>query len=308
VAFCSVKEDLSMFRHVWLAMMLTVGLTGIGCSWAPPASAGKSPLSPFRPGIQTSALEVTFVRHDYELPALNEDLWSQVDETSIAPGARQALAQNGLRAGVIAGALPLVLEEAMTADDHLTGPSVASTPEGPTAASLESDSVVRRRMLHALPGQRAELLASGIYNRLPLLVRDGDETQGECYYNAQCVVAAKATPLGDHRVRLQIVPELQHGEPRQQIRGDDGIFRIDSARPKVALDKLTIDLVLSPGQAVLLGAHPELPGSVGHYFFTEPRSGRLEQKLMLIRFTGTRFDNLLVTDGAEAKSGSDLNQ
>jgi hypothetical protein len=158
-----------------------------------------------------------------------------------------------------------------------------------------------------LPGQRAELLASGIYNTVPLLVRDGDETQGECYYKAQCVIAAKATPLGDHRVRLQLEPELQHGEPRQQIRGDDGVFRFDSARPKVALDKMAIDVTLSPGQAVLLAARPELPGSVGHYFFTEPRSGQLEQKLMLIRFTGTRFDNLLVSDGS-ADSNDDLGQ
>lgn len=289
-----------MFRHARLAMVLALGLLAVGCSFAPSASVGKSPLSPFQPGVQTSALEIAFVRHDYELPALNEDLWSQVDETSIPPATREALAQNGFRAGVISGALPLGLEEAMSDDEPLSGQAGGESPE--TAASLERESVVRRRMLHALPGQRAELLASGIYNQLPLLFRDGKEMQGNCFPKAQCVIGVKATPLGDHRVRLLLEPEVQHGEPRQQIRGDDGVFRFDSARPKVALDKMAIDVTLSPGQAVLLAARPELPGSVGHYFFTEPRSGQLEQKLMLIRFTGTRFDNLLVNDGSAAES------
>jgi hypothetical protein len=294
-----------MFRYAQLALVLAIGPMAFGCSFAPPASVGKSPLSPFEPGVQTSALEVVFVRHDYELPALNQDLWGQVDETAIPPATREALAQNGFRAGVISGALPLGLEEAMSDDEPQSGQAGGESPE--TAASLEVESVVRRRRLQALPGQRAELLASGIYNQLPLLFRDGKEMQGNCYPKAQCVVGVKATPLGDHRVRLLLEPEVQHGEPRQQFRGDEGFFRIDSARPKVALDKMAIDVILSPGQAVLLGTRPELPGSVGHYFFTEPRSGQLEQKLMLIRFTGTRFDNLLVSDGA-AESNRDLGQ
>jgi hypothetical protein len=301
-------EDLSMFSYARLATVLALSLLALGCSFAPPTLAGKSPLSPFQPGVQTSTLEVVFVRHDYDLPALNEDLWSQVDETLIPSAARQALAQNGFRAGVIAGALPLALEESMSADEPVAVRSGTESPAAATAASLDTESLVRRRTLHALPGQRAELLASGIYNRLPLLVRDGDETQGHYYLKAQCVIAAKATPLGDRRVRLLLEPEVQHGEPRQEIRGDDGVFRLDSARPKLVLNKMAIDLVLSPGQAVLLGARTELPGSVGHHFFTEPRAGQLEQKLMLIRFAGTKFDNLIQSTGVDSQSDLDLAQ
>ena len=96
---CSVKEDHSMFRRARLAMVLAFGLVACGCSFAPPAPLGKSPLSPFQPGVQTSALEVIFVRHDYELPALTEDLWSQVEPAfprianpnELGPAIRRAL-------------------------------------------------------------------------------------------------------------------------------------------------------------------------------------------------------------------------
>jgi hypothetical protein len=93
-----------------------------------------------------------------------------------------------------------------------------------------------------------------------------------------------------------LVPEVQHGEARQQYRGDDGMWRVDSARPKVALDKLALDVVLAPGQAIVLGARTDRPASVGHYFFTQPVDGELQQKLLLIRFTGNKYDQLLMTN------------
>jgi hypothetical protein len=61
----------------------------------------------------------------------------------------------------------------------------------------------------------------------------------------------------------------------------------------VALEKMAFEVVLSPGQAILLGTRTDRPGSVGHYFFTETQAGQLEQKLMLIHFEGTKYDNLL---------------
>ena len=288
-----------------LAITLSFGLAAAGCSFAPHAAGGKSPLSPFKPGLESAALEVVFIRHSFELPALNEELWNQVDESSLAPEVRQALAQNGFRAGVIAGALPLSLEEAMSADQ--TAPATSNSCAAPNTqlSQLGTESFVRRRTLHTLPGQRSELLASDIYSQLPLLVRgDGGVVQGNNYGNAQCVIAAKTIPLGDHRIRLQLVPEVQHGDPRSEIRGDDGVFRFDSSRPKVAFEKMAIDVVLSPGQSLVLGTRTDLPGSVGHYFFTGPQDGQLEQKLMLIRFSGTRFDNLLNSE--QALSGSDI--
>jgi hypothetical protein len=277
-----------------LAFAHAAALAG-GCSFGPLGGRGKSPLSQMKPGIEASTLEVVFVRHRYELPAMNEELWQEIDETPIPAGVRKALAQNGLRAGVVSETLPAGLAAA------LSGETVEAAADGEASASesplgkLESEPLVRRRTLQAMPGQRAELLASGVYEQLPLLVRERGEVRGETYAKAQALFAVKAQPTGDGRVRLAVVPEVHYGEQQQKYAADDGVFRLESSRPKVALEQMGIEVVLSRGQSIVLGTRPDRAGSVGHYFFTEPQGGQLEQKLMLIRFEGTKYDNLLLT-------------
>jgi hypothetical protein len=283
-----------MFPRAGLAIALALGVWACGCASSAVSTHNKSPLAPFKPSLETSALEVMFVRHSYELPALNEELWRGVDETAIPAEVRRALVRNGLRAGIISGVLTPALESALIGQSQAAVPTSQSHTHRGTAGQLERAPFVSRRTVHALAGQRSEFLASGVYERLPLLIRDGGEARGKTYDKAQCVVAATATPLGDERVRIAIVPEVQYGDPRQQFRGgEDGMWRIDAARPRVALDNMAFDVVLSPGQAVVLASRTDRPGSAGHYFFTEPVDGQLEQKLMLIRFDGTKYDSLL---------------
>jgi hypothetical protein len=280
-----------------LALALMLSSCAVGCASSATSTRNKSPLAPFKPSLETSTLDVTFVRHEYELTALNDELWSQVDETAIPADVRSALLMNGLRAGVITGAVPLQLESMLSGQSQtarLSTEGLAAAANQPVIAPSLS-----QRTLHVLPNQRSELLTSDVYERLNLLVREeNNEGFGNTYFKAHCALAVTATPLGDGRVRLSLVPEVQHGEPRQQYRGDDGMWRVDSSRPKVSLEKMAFDVVLSPGQAVVLGARADRPSSVGHYFFTEPVAGELEQKLLLIRFAGNKYDQLLLTDGS----------
>jgi hypothetical protein len=283
-----------------LALALIWATCAAGCTSPAISTRNKSLLAPFKPSLETSTLDVSFVRHEYKLPALNDELWTQVDETAIPPDVRSALLKNGLRAGVIAGAVPLSLESLMSGS-----PQAAPLPaEDHTAPSAQPESAptISRRTLHVLPNQRSELLASDVYERLNLLVREENEGTGHEYFKARCALAVTATPLGDGRVRLEIVPEVQHGEARQQYRGDDGMWRVDSSRPKVTLNTMAFDVVLAPDQSVVLGARADRPASVGHYFFTEPVGGELEQKLLLIRFAGNKYDQLLLTDRSDETS------
>jgi hypothetical protein len=284
-----------MMTGARLALALFLTACAWGCASKATSTRNKSPLAPFKPSLETSALEVSFVRHEYELPALNDELWKDVDETAIPPEVRGALMKNGFRAGVISGALPLQLESMLSAANQ--APTSTGNPaSAPATGQPTTAPAISRRTLHVLPNQRSELLASDVYERLNLLVREENEGSGHTYFKARCALAVTTTPLGDGRVRMSLVPEVQHGEPRQQYRGDDGMWRVDSARPKVALEKLAFEVVLAPGQAIVLGARADRPASVGHYFFTEPLDGELEQKLLLICFAGSKYDQLLLTD------------
>jgi hypothetical protein len=112
------------------------------------------------------------------------------------------------------------------------------------------------------------------------------------YSNAQPQMAIKAFPQRDGRVRLELVPELHHGQPQMRpVADSQGMFRLVSSRPRREFDKMAISAVLSPGSTLLLGSLPNHPGSLGHHFFTED-NGHLEQKLLVIRLSQTQHDEM----------------
>jgi hypothetical protein len=260
-------------------------------------------LAPFKPSIETATLELAFIRHPLELSAFNQDLWNLIDESQVSPETRRVLDENGLRVGVLNGEPPASITSLLIDDTAGVTANFASTSDvaeaSPAVAALklEHEPRCRRRTLHLQRAQRSEVLASGVYDQFPLLLREDGQVRGDNYSQAQGLFAIKAYPQGDGRVRLQLTPELHHGPPQQHYAPDDGVIRLQSSRTRVTFDKLAIDVVLSPGQHFVLGTRPSREGSMGYRFFTEAHAGQLDQKLLLIRFDGTKFDNLLVTDG-----------
>jgi hypothetical protein len=91
---------------------------------------------------------------------------------------------------------------------------------------------------------------------------------------------------------LELVPELHHGQPQQQWIAKQGMWRLETGRPKRAFDDMTLSADLAPGAMLVMSSLPNRPGSLGHYFFTEENGGRLEQKLLIIRLTQTQHDGL----------------
>ncbi len=299
----------TLFRLV-LALPL-VAMLG-GCAWLEPESRGRSPLSPIKLAPDAAQLEVIFARHTFDQAELNQPLWDQVDELQLSSETRAGLAQNGLRAGVISGALPSALERLVkngsiavaqpagnAAEPSNSLDGLPSRADG-AANRIDAEPTVRTRTLHARSGQRSELLASGIYDQLPLLMREEGQVRGKTYSQAQGLFVLKAAPQGDGRVRLNLLPEIQHGDSKQHWIGDDGVFRLESGRAKLAFDKLAIDLTLAPGQSLLLASRSDRPGSLGHYFFTESGSGQLHQKLLLIRLDESKYNDQFVLERAPA--------
>ncbi len=275
-------------------------------TFSPALPQGGLALAPFKPSIETATLELAFIRHPLEQSAFNQDLWNLIDETHISPETRRALDENGLRVGVLNGEPPASIAALLDDDTAGAATNSTSTIDGvgafPAAAAskLELEPRCRRRTLHLQSARRSEVIASSLYEQFPLLLREDGQVRGDYYSQAQGLFAVKAFPQGDGRVRLQLTPELHHGPPRQHYAPDDGVIRLQSSRARVTFDKLAIDVVLSPGQHLVLGTRPSREGSMGYRYFTEANAGQLDQKLLLIRFDGTKFDNLLVAEG-EAK-------
>ena len=267
----------------------------LGCEAWRYTPKGESPLAPISLSTDGAELEILVVRFPLGEPELNGPLWSQIDEQQFPAELRRELTANGLRAGLIAGPMPDILARKLAAADD------QSTP-GAAAARLEANPPVKRWRLLVHRGRAGKIVTSNVYDQLSLLTHDPDgQVRGKTFPHAQGYFTSEVDPQGDGRVRIALAPELQYGEARQEWVGEDGVFQMQTGQPKQTFDKLHLAATLAPNQMLVLASLADRPGSLGHYLFTEPKSGGTDQKLLIIRLADTKYDDLFV-EATEAGS------
>jgi len=278
----------SPYRLVLLALAALVAVAG--CAPVRPVGPqGKSPLTPARMSPDSVVLDIFFVRFPFGQEEANGPLWDEIDEQHFPAEVRRRLAQNGFRVGLVGGQPPMALTRLLELKDK-------PAPNGQAAETalidLEAEPRVVRRHLQLRAGQRSEIIASEIYEQLPVLTCESGGVCGQSYPKAQGVLAVKARAERDGRVRLEVLPELQYGEVRQRYVGGYGALRLEAGRSQRSFDELALSACLAPGAMIVLGSVPDRPGSLGHHFFTHQTSGKLEQKLMVIRLGQTQYNDL----------------
>jgi hypothetical protein len=267
-------------------VLLLAVLTLAGCTT--PVHKGKSPLAPAQMWSDSVALDVFFVRYPFGDPAVNEKLWEAVDEQQFSPELRDRLTRNGFRAGLVSGQMPLELSRLLKLSDKPPPDGQASETK---LDSLQAQPMVICKHLQLRAGDPSQLVASGIYSELPVLLCEPGQLCGEPYSQAQGILSVKSLPQPDGRVRLEIVPELHHGQPRMSYVYNQGVLRQEVGKPKRVFDDMTLSADLSNGDMLILSSLSNRPGSLGHHFFTE-NDGRLEQKLLIVRLAQTQHDGL----------------
>src|SRR5437879_3952112 len=76
---------------------------------------------------------------------------------------------------------------------------------------------IRIQQMQLPARRRGEIVASDVYaSAAPLLYDDG-QLRGETFDQCQGMIAVKAVPQDDGRVRLEFVPELHHGEAQRRF-------------------------------------------------------------------------------------------
>jgi hypothetical protein len=295
--------------HAWTGLA-ALALGALGC--APLRPAGKSPLLPAQMSPDSVVLDIVFVRLPQQEPEEVTELWVQLDEQQLPSSLRQRLARNGFRVGIAGAQLPPALEKLLDESTTLAeapadaAPPPATGPAAVTVTDFQTEPALNRRHLQLRSGLEAEVVASSIYPSLPLLEPDADgQLSGRRYAKAQGVFNLQALTESDGRVRLAVRPELQYGEPQQEIRPDAGRWLMQSRRRRHAFDDLNIEATLAPGEILVLAALPDDMGSAGHYFFTEQTSTGLTRKLLLIRLSQTQHDGLFGADELSAVVATD---
>jgi tetrahydromethanopterin S-methyltransferase subunit F len=270
-------------------ILLLAVLAMAGCT-TPALPKGTSPLMPAQMSPDSVVLEMFFVRVPLGDPGLNERLWEGVDEQRFAPELRERLARNGFRAGLLSGQMPAELTKIMELSEK---PPPTGEAASVKAEDLEKQPQVVRRHQQLRAGREATIIASNEYAELPVLMSEPGELCGQTYHQARGIFSIKSFPQPDGRVRLAMVPEVEHDQAAQRWITDHGMMRLDVRRPTRTFDELALTAELTPGAMLILSNLPNRPGSLGHQFFTEKADdGRTEQKLLLIRLVQTQHDGL----------------
>jgi hypothetical protein len=264
-----------------------------GC--ATPEPKGKSPLLPAQMSSDSVVLEIFRAHFPFGDPLGNEQLWQEVDEQHFSQESRQRLGRNGFRLGLVGGQPPEALSELLELEDKPPRTGQANQID---VAEMDCQPLVERRHMQLRSGRRGEIVTSAVYDQLPVLLSESGELFGETYAKAQTLLAVKAFPLSDGRVRVELVPELYHDESRQTWVAGQGTFRLEAGRPRQAFDELGFSAVLSPGSMLLVSSLPNRPGSLGHHFFTHD-DGQPQQKLLVVRLAQTQHDDLFAPSEVE---------
>lgn len=266
-----------------LVLLLAISLCGAGCSFIDrhATAATKSPLGSTTPSPDSVTLEILFVRAPIGNGTLNQKFWNYIDEQRLSAELRRTLTENGIRTGVVCGQIPDELAKLMTLTDKPTPKRDEPAPVN----LLEEEPNVTMRLLQARAGHRNEVICSGSYEQLPLLERRDGQVRGHTFLSADGRMSLKSFPTAANEVDVELVPEIHHGEKQPRWVGSDGVLRLDAGKPREVYDWLRMRFKLSPGEMLVMTNLPDRPGSLGHYFFTQPTSERTSQKLLIIRLS-----------------------
>ena len=202
--------------------------------------------------------------------ALDVSLWNAADEQVLTPEVRHALEVNGLRVGLITGALPADVESILN----------APAPEK-----------VDRSQVSLPDGDHTLLSLSESAPTASLLLCTENRAYGKDYQDASGWFRVTVKQEGPSGVTLRFVPEIHHGPIQHGFAGIPNVgsmapqrFMVRDGQEEETLRELAAMLTVQPGQIAVLGCRPERERSLGTFLFTQPEvnSDRLLQKVLLV--------------------------
>lgn len=292
-----------MFAPRLYCLMLVLATVPPGCSLIEPAArplpvdSNQSLLRPLEADPAQIALEVVFVKFPPGDTSTAQEVWRLVDEQALPAESRRAAARNGFRAGVLGGRLPRPLEELLFAEqtpaadeDAAEGEASETDGESLPGIDISKEPKVTVHQLYLEPGEPAEIAAGEVRPLMQLLYTEEGGVRGRSFREAQPQFALQTARRREGGVELRLLPEIHFGQFKKQYRGGDGMFRVETTRDKETFDQMALRCELAPGEMLLMGQKDDLPGSLGHHFFTESPGGRPMRQLLLVRLRQARHD------------------
>lgn len=283
------------------ALPLVLATVAAGCARMPKSSS----LLDAPAAADHVALELFFVSMPPGDSAVSQGLWSSVDEQAIDLSVRRRLAANGFVVGRVGGQLPTAVTDLLQVSDDAPMQPV----DQPTVIVGTKAPVVHRKLIDVYqidtPNRIVVTGERERHAKLVVLYRDEEEggaVRGQTLPNARGSFLTKVLPQPDGRVKLDIVPEIEYGEPRRDFApGEGGALTMLVAPPRQTYDGLRLAVSLLPGEMLVFGCRSDRPGSLGQQFLTERQSDALNQVVVLMRVLQGKSDDLFHDDPSRAE-------
>ncbi len=260
-----------------------------GCaSWTKVATETSQLPAP-RMSPDSVVLEIAFLRMPPGSAEINDAVWAEIDEQHLPAELRRQLSANGFRCGLIGSQVPTELRRLLDSEQG----SAADSSEN--QLPVDGSAAAQHRRLQSRAGRRGEIVTCKTRERMVVLTHEDGGVRGETLSDAVGLFAVKTYPQGDGRVRLELTPEVHHGQPRNRWVAEDGSLRLEAGRERKVFERLRIEPTLSPGHTLLLTCTPDIKG-LGQQFFTDDSGGRLDQVVVLMRLAQTQFDDLFAPE------------
>lgn len=294
----SEAPEFVLSRRAWLALtpQLALAVTGFsvgsltGCApFRTPDELPTQILPKPRLSPDSVILDIGYAQLPLSDQAAYNEVWNLADEQPLALDLRQELARNGLRCGILGQQLPQKIRQLMDNQQQ----TADKRSEDLDVGEVEVDRQSRRLQCRA--ARRAKILCSKRFEQLSLLTLDNGAVRGKNLQQAQCLFSLKPYPQGDGRVQIDLLPEVEHGELKQQWVVGEGTLMQRVGRDKVSFDALRISQLISPGQMLAISA-AEQPRGLGEHFFVESVGGTPSRSLLFVRLALTQQDNLFAPE------------
>lgn len=226
-------------------------------------------------------LDIYWARTELDDTKFAEALWSNVQEDRLPVELRCALADEGLRAGIVGGTPSKELV-------HLLNPSgenIASTTETTGSLSVKP-SKVTRRLKQLRPAEHLELQAGEVVPSFPLLRGRGDKLVGRSFPDAQGIYAIEANHTPEGRAQIDLVPELHYGQLQMKfVPSGPGMVVQQPKRDIECFDELRTKVELAPGEMLVVTSLPGCEHRLGSLFHHTSEAGSTQQKYLLLRLS-----------------------
>jgi ribosomal protein L21E len=275
--------------NILVILAVLIGSTGcrsiVTPQWSLEDEVTKTALSAPQLAPDAVILEVAFIRVAANANSNDSTFWPDIDEAHLSADDRKRLSQNGIRCGLIAGSLPDSLNELLNGDANTVDLEALT---GSLKLNLEN----RNQRLQFRAGQAGQIVMSkSVKENITVITFDSQYAAAERFSQAQCQFQIKTYPQGDGRVRIELIPQIHHGDPRAEFTGQDGAWLLKTQRAVKQYDAVSIEAMISPGESLLLSADSHNKG-LGRQFFVINDDDEKTNHLLLMRLVHTQYDDL----------------